>query len=111
MYSINEVIQLKVRDNPDDDELNKGIEGFTMLDQFVDTELNLNLIFSDTDAITTMIREPDILDVEIIMPQVFIDAENLEPLDKQESLVSIDLKPQMTKLAFEQLLEMAGNAA
>ena len=50
-------------------------------------------MFKDTDAITPLIREPDVLDVRIVKPEIFIDAESLEPLEEVESFVWLELKP------------------
>ena len=39
------------------------------------------------------IREPDILDLIIIKPEAFIDAETLEALEKEAAYISLELKP------------------
>jgi len=73
-------------------------------------EFGLNLVFSDTEAITPQIREPDILDVLIVKPEVFIDAESLWPLEEGESFISVEIQPQMTLSAYEEMMEMAKTA-
>ena len=64
---------MTVRDNYQDDGLNKSIEKLSLLrttKRTVEIETN----FSDPAAITSNILEPDILDLTVILPQVFTDA-------------------------------------
>ena len=61
--------------------MDKTIESFSMLDETNnDTEFNLKLEFKDADAISPLIREPDVLDVRIVKPEIFIDVESRESL-------------------------------
>ena len=62
-------------------------------------------MFKDTDAITPLIREPDVLEVRIAKPEIFFDAETLEPLEEVESFVSLELKPQMNESAYKDMLD------
>lgn len=113
LSDINDVIELSVRENTDDDALVKTIENFSVLNNTAndDTELNINLVFTKIDDITLQIREPDVLDVKILMPEIFIDAENLEPLSEPESFISLEIQPQMTRAEYEEMLSVASTAS
>ena len=85
--------------------MDKTIESFSLLEETNDdTEFNLKLVFKDTNAITPLIREPDVLDVRIVKPEIFIDAESLASLEEVESYVSLELKPQMNESAYKDML-------
>ena len=50
--------------------------------------------FSDTDAITTDISDPDVLRIELLKPGLFVDAETLEPMGVQSQVTAeVELKP------------------
>ena len=72
---------MTVRDNYQDEDLNKSIERLSLVKTTKRT-LEIEAEFSDPTAITNNILEPDILDLTIIMSQVFMDAQTLEELDE-----------------------------
>ena len=68
---------MAVRDNYQDEGLNKSIERLSLLKTTKRT-LEVEVEFSDPTAITSNILEPDILDLTIILLQVFTDSQTLE---------------------------------
>ena len=45
--------------------------------------VTIGVSFNDVSSITKDIKEPDILVIELILPQLFKDAETDEPLSKE----------------------------
>ena len=73
--------------------------------------MTLTVIFSQLDAISAYISEPDMLSVKFLRPGLFVDAETLNPLDKSSYVSEVELKPQVSQSEFEEIEEMAATAA
>ena len=72
-------MRFEVARNPDQEHLNKTISALK-LKSFDSSSLTCQLVFDNPSHITPDISEPDILDIEILMPELVIDAETLEHL-------------------------------
>ena len=87
------MIRVSVVDDDDTDDTDKSIAGIE-LDKADEYSLKMRVAFSDTDAITQDVKEPDVLQVEVLKPGLFIDAETLEPMDIQSQVTAeVELKP------------------
>ena len=99
-----------MRDNYQDEDLNKSIKRLSLLKTTKRT-LEIEAEFSDPTAITNNILEPDILDLTIILSQVFTDAQTLEELDEGQKDLEVLLQPQFSKEKFQEWLDVAETAA
>ena len=100
-----------VRDDGEgeDDSGDKGISGLT-LDEITDQSLKMSVKFKDTEAISSDITEPDILEFRLLQPGLFIDEETLEPIDISSSMIEVALKPQLSQAEYEEISDMAETA-
>ena len=76
-----------------------------------DQSLTLIVSFSDLNAISVDLSEPDMLEVKFLKPGLFIDTETLNPLDKSSYSSEVELKPQLSLADFEEIKAMAETAA
>ena len=76
-FDIEEVLSVSVRDNFEDEDLDKYIQGMDLI-KVTDRTLEIDVLFSDPSAISQNILEPDILELKIVLPQVIVDAERYE---------------------------------
>ena len=53
----------------------------------------MKIQFIDTEAISSDITEPDILEIKLLKPGLFVDAETLEPIDTLSQKTEVLLKP------------------
>ena len=88
MFDITEAIGFIVRNEDEDRGIDKSIADVT-LDRFDTQTMEMSLKFSEPRSITRNVAEPDILEISIKMPQLFVDAETFDYLEatyvKQEA--------------------------
>ena len=93
LHDIEEVVRIRIVDDGGDAEgADKSISSIK-LDEADEYSLKMRVEFSDTDAITTDISDPDVLRIELLKPGLFVDAETLEPIDSTSRKVEVELKP------------------
>ena len=112
LWSLDEVIKISVKDADEDDTFDKQICG-SKLTKFDPLMLTIEVSFCNPKDITSDILEPDVMEITIALPQLFIDAETNKSIQTDESSVSplIELVPQMSKTAYKELIEKAETAA
>ena len=71
---------MKVTDDDPDDDLDKSISKYE-LKELTESLMEIHVSFNDHSAISENISEPDLLEVEFLLPGLFLDAETLLPLD------------------------------
>ena len=86
---------MSVIDDGQADELDKGVSGITLTDASQE-HLKIKVQFSDTESITSDITDPDLLQIKILKPGLFVDAETLEPIDLPDMKAEVELKPQLS---------------
>ena len=73
-YKIDEVVSFAIRDaNFQDEYTDKSINSFSLMQIGNDT-LTFSVQFSDPNSISQDLLDPDILDIEFLLPQIIIDA-------------------------------------
>ena len=92
MYSIDQFMRLRVAENPDQENLNKTISAVE-LESFDDRSITCQLVFGLPADITADISEPDVLDLEILKPELIVDAETLDYLPFDRVSHSVALEP------------------
>ena len=65
--------------------------------------MTLQVTFRTVSDITTVLYDPDILQIEFIMPELIIDAETLEHFSESEAKHEVELGPQLSKQELEEL--------
>ena len=80
LFDIREAMDFLIRNADEDRDLDKSIEDVT-LDRFEEQTMEMSLKFSEPKSITRNIAEPDILEIFIKMPQLFVDAETFEYIE------------------------------
>ena len=109
-FYIEEVISVSVRDNFEDEDLDKYIQGMDLI-KVTDRTLEIDVIFSDPSSITQNILDPDTLVLTIVLPDVFVDAETYGQLQEATNLVETTMQPQFSKEEFEKWAQIADKAA
>ena len=83
---IEKVLHARIRNQLSDDEgLNKSVKSLELL-SVEDQSIEVQVIFSDPNSISTDIKDPDFLEITITTPNFFIDAATGEPLDEKFSV-------------------------
>ena len=72
--------------------------------------LTIEIEFCKPSDITLEIGQPDVLEIVFTLPALFIDAQNFKRLGDLELTHEVQLVPQMTKEAYEVLVEKAQTA-
>ena len=71
---------MSVVDDGQEDDRDTSIAALTLED--VDEQsIKMSIQFRDTGAITKDISEPDVLEIRLLDPNLFVDAETFEPID------------------------------
>ena len=109
-FEVEEVFSVSVRDNFEDEDLDKYIQGMDLI-KVTDRTLEIDVLFSDPSAITQNILEPDLLELKIALPQVIVDAETYEQLQETNSFVETTMQPQFSKEEFKKWAQVADQAA
>lgn len=91
MFDIEEVLELTVLDDDPSDEFDKRIEKVS-LTEISDSSITIQVAYYDIKAISAEINEPDSLEIVILKPDLFVDAETYKPLDKQSHKSQIQLQ-------------------
>jgi len=76
----------------DEEILDKSVANVTFVDAD-ESWVALQITFSDTNAITQFISDPDTLVIRIVDPSVFVDQETNKPLDEGSLSLTIQLQP------------------
>ena len=77
------MITVQVIDPDYDDDLDRSIKDVAVK-KLNQESLQFNIKFSDPQSISQNIIEPDLLDFDIKLPQLFVDAETLQPLNESK---------------------------
>ena len=85
---IKDAIQISILGAEDEEILDKSVANVTFVDAD-ESWIAFQITFSDTNAITQFISDPDTLVIQIKDPEVFIDRETNKPLEKDSLELTI----------------------
>lgn len=86
-----------------DEDVDKSVLGL-QLDDISGRSLSMTVKFADSAAISSNILEPDKLEIHILEPHVFMDAETYELLEPEFAKISLTCQPQRDEKAMEDLV-------
>lgn len=74
---------MRVKDADVYEEEDKSIKRVTFKETEVDNpkKLTLSVAFGDTKTISSDLKEPDVLQVELLLPEIIIDAQTYDSFD------------------------------
>ena len=106
---IEEFLFIEIQDSGgvEDDTL-KSIKSFELI-TINDTQLQVQLHFTESSAITTDLTQPDIILVKFNYPM--IDADTKEPMQGDDKVYKQVIRPQMTKTELKDFEELLSTAA
>ena len=104
-YSIGEFAEIRVRDEDDDATRDRSIRDITLI-EVTDRYVSVNITFSDLNALTIDVKDPDFLDVQLTLPELIIDAETYERIADDQLNHEAMIVPQMTTQSYAELVEL-----